>query len=244
MSPDRVGSSGAPTGSSLHRATRPVTLVLAALRPEHRGTPLRAARGARRCARHSGPGRSGRPLTSRSAPLPYGFVPRRRRLWPVVRTMEGRESPPRSTGTGRDDARMITNRTGPYSDSAAATLGLELIEADAEQSTVEVGFTATDAFTTPRGDVLEGFLAAMLHDTVGPALLATLGPGESVETHDLNSTFVAPAYPGRLVGRGHVVRRDGNLAFVEAALSDTDNRLVAMATATLRVVRFERRQAA
>lgn len=118
---------------------------------------------------------------------------------------------------------------------AATTLGLELIDADVEQSTVEVAFTATEAFTTPRGDVLEGFLAAMLHDTVGPALLATLEPGESIETHDLNATFMAPAYPGRLVGRGHVLRRDGNFAFVEAALSDTENRLVAVATATLRV---------
>jgi hypothetical protein len=40
-----------------------------------------------------------------------------------------------------------------------------------------------------------------------------------------------------------VVRRDGNLAFVDAALSDADNRLVALATATLRVVPFERRRA-
>jgi acyl-coenzyme A thioesterase PaaI-like protein len=46
------------------------------------------------------------------------------------------------------------------------------------------------------------------------------------------------------VGRGHVVRRDGSFAFVEAALSDADNRLVAIATATLRVVELERRQAA
>jgi uncharacterized protein (TIGR00369 family) len=139
---------------------------------------------------------------------------------------------------------VIAHRAGHVRDSAAATLGLELIDADAEQSTADVAFTATEAFTTPRGDVLEGFLAAMLHDTVGPALRATLEPGELVETHDLNTTFVAPAYPGRLVGRGHVVRRDGNLAFVEAALSDADNRLVAIATATLRVVPADRRQAA
>jgi acyl-coenzyme A thioesterase PaaI-like protein len=63
---------------------------------------------------------------------------------------------------------------------AAATLGLELIDADAEQSTVEVAFDATEAFTTTRGDVLKGFLAAMLHDTVGPALLCTLEPGEFI----------------------------------------------------------------
>jgi uncharacterized protein (TIGR00369 family) len=124
---------------------------------------------------------------------------------------------------------------------AAATLGLEVIETSPEDGSIVVGFTADESFTTPRGDVLEGFLAAMLHDTVGPALLATLGPEELVETHDLNATFVEPAFPGRLVGRGRVVRRDGNLALVEAALSDADDRLVALATATLRVVPSERR---
>jgi uncharacterized protein (TIGR00369 family) len=84
----------------------------------------------------------------------------------------------------------------------------------------------------------------MLHDTIGPAVLAGLEPGTFFETHDLNATFVAPAHSGPLVGRGHVVRREGNLAFVEAALSDTDDRLVALATATLRVVPAERRRAA
>jgi hypothetical protein len=34
----------------------------------------------------------------------------------------------------------------------------------------------TEAFTKPMGNVLGAFLAAMLYDTVGPALLATLQP--------------------------------------------------------------------
>ena len=42
----------------------------------------------------------------------------------------------------------------------------------------------------PMGEVLEAFQAAMLDDTVGPALLDTLGPGEFIETiprrHRLN----------------------------------------------------------
>jgi hypothetical protein len=59
---------------------------------------------------------------------------------------------------------------------AAATLGLELIDADVENGTIEVAFAAIEDFITPRGDVLEGFLAAMLHEVVGPALLATRFP--------------------------------------------------------------------
>ena len=43
--------------------------------------------------------------------------------------------------------------------------------------------------------VLGGFVAAMLYDTVGPALLATLPPGRFIKTLDLNTTFGPPEPP-------------------------------------------------
>lgn len=122
---------------------------------------------------------------------------------------------------------------------AAATLGLELIAADVENRTIEVGFAATEDFTTPLGEVLGGFLAAMLYDTVGPALLATLEPGQFISTLDLNARFLRPAFPGRLVGRGCVVHRDGDIAFLEASLTDSDDAVVATATATARVIAID-----
>src|SRR5688572_16550108 len=78
-------------------------------------------------------------------------------------------------------------RSGPFWDAvekrapmprAAATLGLEFIGADPDNGTIELAFAATDAFTNPAGNVLGAFLAAMLYDTVGPALLATLDPDQ------------------------------------------------------------------
>ena len=138
-----------------------------------------------------------------------------------------------------------TTRSGPFWDSfegraplppAAATLGLELVDADPENGTIGVAFTATEAFTTPRGDVLEGFLAAMLHDVVGPALLATLEPTEFITTIDLKSSFLRPAYPGRLYGEGRVVHRDGDIAFLEGMLTDPEGKVVATAAATARVI--------
>ena len=62
---------------------------------------------------------------------------------------------------------------------AAATLGLEFVGADVEAGTIELAFGATEAFTNPAGNVLGGFVAAMLYDTVGPALLATWGATSS-----------------------------------------------------------------
>jgi hypothetical protein len=51
---------------------------------------------------------------------------------------------------------------------AAAPLGLGLIAADVENGAIELAFEASEDFITPPGRVLEGFLAAMLHHTVGP----------------------------------------------------------------------------
>jgi uncharacterized protein (TIGR00369 family) len=119
---------------------------------------------------------------------------------------------------------------------AAATLGLELIAADVESGTIEVAFAATEAFTTPMGDVLGGFLAAMLYDTVGPALLATLEPGQFISTLDLKATFLRQAFPGRLVGKGRVVHRDRDIAFLEGSLTNSDGAVVATAAATARVI--------
>jgi uncharacterized protein (TIGR00369 family) len=140
-------------------------------------------------------------------------------------------------------------RTGPFWDAvagraplprAAATLGLEVLDVDPDAGTIELAFAAVEAFTTPRGDVLGGFLAAMLFDTVGPALLATLDPDRFVETLELKTTFLRPAAPGRLRGRGRVLHRDGDVAFCEASLRDAGGVMVATASATLRVVPFHR----
>lgn len=72
-------------------------------------------------------------------------------------------------------------REGPFWDAvegraplpgAAVTLGWELISVNPEDGTIEVAFTATEAFLNPAGVVQGGFLAAMLDDTLGPALVA------------------------------------------------------------------------
>jgi uncharacterized protein (TIGR00369 family) len=80
-------------------------------------------------------------------------------------------------------------------------------------------------------------LAAMLDDTMGPALVATLGDGEWAPTTDLHVQFLHPAGPGVLVGRGRVVRRGGSVAFLAGELSDADGRVVATAVATASVRR-------
>jgi uncharacterized protein (TIGR00369 family) len=107
----------------------------------------------------------------------------------------------------------------------------ELLDADPEAGTIEVAFTATEDFTNPAGNVLGAFLAAMLYDTVGPALLATLDADQFQSTLELKASFLRPARPGRLVARGRIVHRVGDVVFLEAALADADGTVVTTATA-------------
>jgi uncharacterized protein (TIGR00369 family) len=139
----------------------------------------------------------------------------------------------------------VRERSGPFWDAmqgraplprAAATLGMELIDADVEAGTIELAFAATEDFTNPVGNVLGAFQAAMLYDTVGPALLATLDPDQFQSTLQLSVSFLRPVRPGRLVGRGRVVHRDGDLVFLEVSLAGPEGTVVATATATARVI--------
>ncbi len=147
----------------------------------------------------------------------------------------------------------MTRRSGPFWDAAegraplpraAATLGLQLVDADVERGTIELAFAATEAFTNPTGNVLGAFVAAMLYDMVGPALLATLEPDQFQSTLSINVNFLRPVRPGRLVGKGRVVRRDGDLASLEGSLLDGQGALIATATATAVVIPLARAGAA
>jgi uncharacterized protein (TIGR00369 family) len=147
----------------------------------------------------------------------------------------------------------MRGRSGPFWDAiqgrapmppAAATLGFEFIDADVETGTIELGFAAREEFTNPAGNVLGAFLAAMLYDTVGPALLATLEPDQFQSTLQLNVSFLRPVRPGRLTGRGRIVHRDGELVFLEACLVDADAAVIATAAATARVIALRHAPAA
>ena len=105
----------------------------------------------------------------------------------------------------------LSNRTGPFWDGvhgrtpmppAAATLGLQFIDIDPEKGTIELAFEATKDFINPMGNVLGAYLAAMLYDTVGPALLATLEADQFQSTLDINVRFLRPVRPARIVGQG------------------------------------------
>lgn len=135
-------------------------------------------------------------------------------------------------------------REGPFWDvmegrkpapPAAALLGFELIEVDTDAGTITVRFQGKPEFTNPIGVIQGGFLAAMLDDTLGPALIATLGPTQFAPTIELKVNFIQAALPGPLVGTGRVVSRRRSIAFLAGELRDERGELIATATATARI---------
>src|SRR5690349_9656470 len=118
----------------------------------------------------------------------------------------------------------------------AELLGFTLRHVDPEAMTIDVEFIASERFLNPAGHVQGGTPAAMLDDTMGPALVATLRDGEWAPTTDLHVQFLRPAAPGTLTGHGRVARRGGSVAFLAGELVDGDGRVGAsgIATATVR----------
>jgi uncharacterized protein (TIGR00369 family) len=113
----------------------------------------------------------------------------------------------------------------------AQTLGIGFAAIDGERGTVEVTFEAKPEFLNPIGNVQGGFLAAMLDDTMGPALIATLDAGQFAPTLNLNVQFHRPAKAGSLKGIGRVVSRGKEICQLSGELLQND-KIVASATAT------------
>ena len=115
--------------------------------------------------------------------------------------------------------------------ACAKTLGIEFTAIDGDRGTIEVKFEAKPEFLNPAGQVQGGFLAAMLDDTMGPALVATLDAGEFAPTVNLNVQFHRPAKVGALKGIGRVVMRGKEICQLSGELLQND-KVVATATAT------------
>jgi uncharacterized protein (TIGR00369 family) len=142
----------------------------------------------------------------------------------------------------------FNDRIGPFWDvvtgraatpPAATTLGWKLEDIDPDAGTIRVSFDARSEFRNPTGTIQGGFLAAMLDDTMGPALFSTLEPDQYAPTLELKINFLRAAMPGRLVGTARVVHRGATIAFLAGELTDPAGQVVATATATARIMRMK-----
>ena len=121
----------------------------------------------------------------------------------------------------------------------AKLLGWRVLEAKPGSGEIRVQFEATQEFTNPTGNIQGGFLAAMLDDTLGPALATTFEENEFAPTLELKVNFIRPANPGRLIGTGRVIHRGGSVAFLQGELRNSEGDLLATATSTARLIRVK-----
>jgi uncharacterized protein (TIGR00369 family) len=122
----------------------------------------------------------------------------------------------------------------------ARLLGWKVLAAKPKEGWIKVGFDARWEFTNPAGYVQGGFLAAMLDDTMGPAVFVHTEGRFFPPTIDMHVSFLTPTRPGRLVGEGRVVQLGKSIAFMEGVLFDAAGNAVARATASARLVAAER----
>ena len=124
---------------------------------------------------------------------------------------------------------FFANKPAP---PAAALLGWELVSEDPQAGTIEIAFHPDERMLNPQGTVQGGFVAAMLDDTMGPALVSMSGGTLMPRSIDLNVSFIRPVRPGRVIGRGRVVKAGKSVVFLEGELFDDQGELLARATSS------------
>jgi uncharacterized protein (TIGR00369 family) len=121
----------------------------------------------------------------------------------------------------------------------AELLGWEFIAEHPVEGRIEIAFHPTAQMTNSKGSVQGGIVAAMLDDTMGPALITMTGGTEFPSSIDINVSFLKPVMPGRVIGKGKVVSRGRSVAFLEAELFDENGMLLARSTSSVRIIAFE-----
>jgi len=116
--------------------------------------------------------------------------------------------------------------------ATAQLLGAELVSESPSDGTIEMAFNPNASMLNPAGVVQGGIVAAMLDDTMGPALISLTGGKVMPSSVDLNVSFIRPVKPGRVIAKGRVVNRGRSIVFLEAELFDSDGRLLARSTSS------------
>ena len=126
-----------------------------------------------------------------------------------------------------------------YSTNPIATLlGADPLACDPAAGRITIAFEAKPEFCNLLGTVQGGMLAAMLDMVMSFSVLCTVGPGHVVPTIDMNTHFLTPARPGRIVGEGAIVKKGRSISFMEGRLRDRDGRLLTTATASGQLMKW------
>lgn len=119
---------------------------------------------------------------------------------------------------------------------SAKLLGWQLLDARPWDGWLKVGFDGRREFCNPAGFIQGGLLAAMLDDSMGPAVFVTSEGKFYTTTISLTVNFIAPAKPGPLVVEAQVIQIGKSIAFMEGKLIANDGTVLATASTTARLI--------
>ena len=132
-----------------------------------------------------------------------------------------------------DEAILARFRASKRQPTGSQTLGFELLAVRQAEREVEVGFNArAELLCNPMGQIQGGFVCAMLDECMSVAGLVTSGMTHVMPTLEMKTSFLRPALPGPLRGVGRVVKWGRTVSFLEGALYDAEDRLLATSTGT------------
>jgi uncharacterized protein (TIGR00369 family) len=106
----------------------------------------------------------------------------------------------------------------------------------ASQGEVELSIDVRANHMNLQGMLHGGMMATLADTATGLAVRTVLEPGTRYVTVQLGVNFLAPGKPGRVVARGRVVRAGRQMAYAEADIVDSEDRLLARAQSSLAIV--------
>jgi uncharacterized protein (TIGR00369 family) len=106
----------------------------------------------------------------------------------------------------------------------------KMLSAAADRGEVVVVYDVDERFVNVAGFVSGGYLAQVL-DQVGTAA-ASLVSGKAAPTIEFKTSLLRPARPGLFVATGTAVHVGKSIAFTEAIVVDSEDRLLATAMVT------------
>jgi uncharacterized protein (TIGR00369 family) len=122
--------------------------------------------------------------------------------------------------------------------AVARLIGFEARDIADGRATITL--SAGPQHANPMGTLHGGILCDIADAAMGLAFASTLAPEESFTTVELKINFFRPVWKARLRAEGTVVQRGRTIGYVECAVTDEENRLVAKAASTCIVLRGQK----
>ena len=105
-----------------------------------------------------------------------------------------------------------------------------------ERKTLEMSFTAIDAFCHSGNIVQGGYITGMLDASMAYVMIGWPDACDGVATLEIKVNFISVGNPGKMKGIGRIVHQGRSIAYLDAELRQ-DDRLIATATSTVKLIR-------